>query len=367
MANLSREEVLAALRFNDSACPAGLKLYMAGLPHFRSNFSRDSIIAGLLLEDWPMLRDQLLFSAQLQGRGCNQRTAEEPGKIHHEYPEVLFDDYSTLYNACDTTSLYLLGIARYYEATQDQALVKQLNASIGAAIRYIEAHLIEDLFYESPKFAEAQTFANKVTYWKDTILLDRPEGIPAWPVVYSLAHICALSALRQLSRTLPEFAHAAVLAQRMRAALSKLWDRKLGQFYVAIDAAGPVSALSSDSLHALYYLEREDLEDSWLSSIGKGADSLATEIGFRTLAESESHRTSKAYHFHSVWPFEQALIHAGAVKFGLDSVLRVAERIRATLEDSLAEVYAQKEGRWTSLYCDPQLWSLAAREYFRRV
>ena len=39
-------------------------------------------------------------------------TGEEPGKIHHELPGVKQDGLWTTYDACDTTALFLLALAR---------------------------------------------------------------------------------------------------------------------------------------------------------------------------------------------------------------------------------------------------------------
>ena len=42
---------------------SGLNLYSAGIPNFKHNFTRDSIISAILMKDENMMKNQLLFCA----------------------------------------------------------------------------------------------------------------------------------------------------------------------------------------------------------------------------------------------------------------------------------------------------------------
>ena len=81
----------------------GIELFNAGFPNFPRNFTRDSIISGLIMRDAKMLRNQLLYSSKMQGKKNNSKTGEEKGKIFHESPGYIINQLSTEFNACDTT------------------------------------------------------------------------------------------------------------------------------------------------------------------------------------------------------------------------------------------------------------------------
>lgn len=73
-----------------------------------------------------IIREQLRFSSALQGRKKDHYTGEEPGKIHYEYPPVELRGYSVMFNACDTTALYLIAMETYLALTDDRAFIKKI-------------------------------------------------------------------------------------------------------------------------------------------------------------------------------------------------------------------------------------------------
>ena len=155
----------------------GLTVYDAGLPRFPRNFTRDGIIAALLLRDVVMMRDQLRFCALHQGRQNDAHSGEEPGKIFHEFPGYSLRGKSTQFNGCDTTGLWLYGLAQVVAWSGDSSLVTELHSEIEAALHYVQQHLdVHGLLNEDPAFSGAEHFALKVTYWKDSVLVDRPNG-----------------------------------------------------------------------------------------------------------------------------------------------------------------------------------------------
>ena len=86
-----------------------LNLYNAGLPEFTRNFTRDSIISALIMQNAEMLRGQLIFCEKKQGQNKNPLNGEEQGKIFHDYPPYAKGNMTSEYNACDTTALFLIG------------------------------------------------------------------------------------------------------------------------------------------------------------------------------------------------------------------------------------------------------------------
>ena len=339
----------------------GIGLYQAGLPDFPRNFTRDSIISAIIMRDSLMLKNQLLFSAKKQGTKKDSFTGEEPGKIFHEYPGVILNRLNTEYNACDTTALFLIAHSAYQKLNNDKSLAENQKENIIHAVDYILSHLNKNyLFYEDPKFCGANKFALKVTYWKDSEILGRKNGQPEYPVVYTLAHIQNLAAIRVSSKLL----HSKKLfkiSQKMKMAIQRLYDKDLKLFYIAIDKKGPIKGINSDLLHALFYLENGDIENNQIEGIERSSIELETSIGFRTL--SPRFKMKDTYHSQTVWPFEQAIIHIGAKKFGLEKIQKISSSIIKFL-DTEPEYFTTKNNKPKKAGCDPQLWTIAAKKYF---
>ena len=211
----------------------GLSLYNAGLPNFPKNFARDALISAILMQDMPMLRDQLISCAGRQGWKSDPISGEEIGKIFHEYPPETRRGCTTEFNACDTTALFLIGCEWYLELTGDDRFIVNLTSEIELATEYIRAHIDQDLFYETPSLCGNDRFGLRVTYWKDSFLLDRIDGEPSYPIIYSLAHIQNFSGLRSAGRLLKS---ARILdeAARMHAGLAGIFDEQSGEFIIGM-------------------------------------------------------------------------------------------------------------------------------------
>ena len=357
----------------------GYDLYKAGLPNFERNFTRDSIISAILMKNPEMLRQQLCFCAEKQGETIDPHTGEEPGKIFHEYPgtsvgrlykEIKSENYpslkiyySTKFNACDSTALFLIGHDFYRQITKDNSLSQIYKKNIVRATEYIIHHLDKGLFYENPKFAGAKRFALNVTYWKDSSIISREEGQPAYPVVYTLAHIQNMKAIRSSSILLKskELENRAI---EMKLALRNLWDDELETFYLAKDEKGFIQGITSDSLHSLFYLNEGDLYPHMIKGILNSSKKLETKLGYRTMDPELSNKMNNGYHSITVWPFEQAIINIGAKNFGLDSVVEVSSRIKKYLTTDNEIFVLKEDGGFQRAGCNPQLWTIATRKYF---
>lgn len=354
-------------------------LYSAGLPRYKSVFTRDSIISLMLLGNTTGMREQLLFSARRQGVKRDRATGEEPGKIPHEVPGAQLHGLSTLYSASDTTSLFLIGLGWYLDNAPPGGsdLGTTLFPNALRAIAYIENHLDErGLFEEDPRHAGAERYALDVTYWKDSKL---PDGsVPEYPIVYSLAHAQAIFAMRCAARFVKskeQDLNVAVIP-RMVAGLTHLFDRDHMSFAVARTRRGLVSTLASDALHMLRYLEPSDLQPGWADAIEAGSKALETPAGYMTALPTGGTDT---YHSGNVWPFEQAEIHAGAAKHKLLRAGGVAERVMKWIKKSrgypeyLSVTSNSADGSPSAAEkINPggnelQLWTLASVAYFARA
>lgn len=374
------KDIFQRLRFTHD----GLTLYQAGLPHFPRNFTRDGILAALITQNAVMLKEQLIFCARQQGKQPNAKTGEEPGKIFHEFPGFPIDGYFTDYNGCDTTALYLIGHEAYWQLTDDATLQQEHRISIQAAARYILAHLRDGLFIESPAFCGAEKFALRVTYWKDSQIPYRSEGQPAYPVVYSLAHIQNLAGLRCAAKLLASansLKHSAGVAttndltsaelssaiQQMKEGLVRLYEEERGIFFIGQDEEGAIGGTTSDSLHALFYLEPDDLPRAWIEKIASVSAELETLAGYRTMDSATASSMGDKYHAHTLWPFEQAIINLGARKFQLDHVAEVSARVLSFLKSEPEILVLGDNGAIDNGGSDPQLWTVAAKEYFEKL
>lgn len=382
------EEALSKLRIPHE----DYVLYHAGLPGFPRHFFRDVVISAILFNDMKMLKDKLKFAAKLQGKKEDPITGEQPGIIFHEYDLGLLNGVelsgragkTTFYNGCDTTALFLLGHEIYLKNTGDESLLLQQSENIALAVEYILRHLDENLlFIEDPKFAGATAFALKVTYWKDSELKGRPNGEPVYPVVYPLAHIQNMAGLRSAGRILGS-KELIDISKKMKKAIKLLVNKKKDSLFVAIDKMGPIEGISSDSLHALFYLEPRDIGGVTLRKMLEASVVLETSFGYRTLSPTESHEVADNYHATTVWTHEQAIIHKGATKHRawaeennfprlaalLSRIREVSSRVDMYLRANPVrnpELFTIHGDVITPGGCDPQLWAIAARSYFSRV
>lgn len=344
-----------------------ITLYSAGLPDYPSNFTRDSILAAILMEDKLMLRNQLIFCSLLQGSEKNPSTGEEPGKIFHQIPPTYINGLSSEYDACDTTALFLIGHEKYWQLTHDEVFLANQKKYLEKAVEYILSHLINNMFAEDPKYSGSNSLALRVTYWKDSQVTNREGGIPAYPAVFTLAHIQNMKALRCAAMLLKS-AELHKVAFEMKRHMTILFDDNRGIFYSGVDKLGFFPGTSSDNLHLLYYLEPGDLPDTKIEKIIYNTRILESELGFMTLNRHEEWLNTDitnhtGYHSNTVWPFEQAFIHKAARDFDLNGVADIAARIYKYL-DSFPELFIIGNNGFVKGGSEIQLWTIAAAKYF---
>lgn len=388
----SKEQQLQFFQRHQMIVGGEYNLLKAGDPGYLRPFLRDSVIATTLAGDSTHLSETLRFAASIQGTKKDPRTGEEMGAIFHEYDPFLNDGVelsdrrgkTTLYNACDSNALFLLGHEELIRLTGNTSLRDQQKGNIIAATDYILRHLNENnLFVVDPKDSDADNYALRVTYWKDSHLKGRENGEPMYPVVYSLAHIQNMAGLRSASRLLesPEISQKAT---DMKDALMGLFDDTLDTFSIAIDRGGKISGISSDVLHALNYLEPEDIKPDMLERILVSARVLETPMGYRTLSPKDAEDVEDKYHATTVWTHEQAIIHAGAkkhslwaekegfesLKVELERVENFSSRVSLYMEEHVEQhpelFFITKTGDVVPGGCEQQLWAEAARWHFKK-
>ncbi len=338
------------------------RLYQAADPGYTANFSRDSLTYALLAEDPRALRAQIEFSARHQGRRRDPETGEEPGKIHHELPGVQMRGLWTTYNACDTTALFVIGLS-FLASRGDRSIGRRYRANLDRALGYFHEHVDDDVFYEDTKQCGAERFALKVTYWKDSELnVGSQKREPTYPVAYVLPHFqckTAVHAAARLTRSRELRAEADVMTRR---GFEMFWRGE--HFAVAVQADGTVvDPPSSDSLHTLLFLQRNEISADDAEAVVEHCEQLATPFGYLPgLAQASG---GDEYHTRWVWVHEQALLHAAARRHGLQRAEEIAERITRTLAQGFPELIDPANGKPGG---NPtQLWSIGAHVYFERV
>ncbi len=348
----------------------GFTLYKAGLPGYPRFFARDSLTAAILLMDARMLRNTLEFLASIQGKEKNPVTGEEPGAIIHERSfrtrkgiKIRKRMGTTEYNACDTTALFLIGHHFYIKLTGDESLAEKQMENIERAAGYIVSHLDDSgVFVVDPAFCGAKSYALKVTYWKDSCILDRENGEPSYPVKITLAHIQNMAGLR-VAASLLDSRELTRGALRMKQGLDSLYDKDSNSFPIAVDTLGPIFGANSDMLHALFYLKEGDLSIGKLEGICDSSLQLETSAGYRALSPALEAKVKDPYHAATVWPYDQPFINIGGVKFRLHRVANVSARVSKYL-DTGHETLIVNNGNILKGGCSPHLWPLAADNYF---
>jgi glycogen debranching enzyme len=365
-------------------------LWKAGNNNYERPFFRDSVIAATFLKDPQGLKEVLRFAASIQGTKKDPRTGEQPGSIFHEYDPILNDGVelpdrsgkTTLYNACDSNALFILGHEEYIHLTGDVSFKHEQEDNINSAIQYILRHLdANNLFVIDPKHSDAERYALRVTYWKDSHLKGREDGEPLYPVIYSLSHIQNMAGLRSAGR-LSNSKEISKKAEDMKGALVHLFDNQIDTLSIAIDRGGRISGVSSDVLHALNYLEPGDIDPSTLERFLVNSRILETSMGYRTLSPEHGDEVTDSYHAKTVWTHEQAIINSGAKKHLIwadfngfktlkEELLRVEEVSSRVVPFMKQNPNANPElflitstGDIEPGGCDPQLWAIAARKYF---
>lgn len=361
----------SALALEQLAVPLnGIVLYNAGSPNYPYNFTRDSLLSAILMEDTVMLRNQLVYCSLLQGEYPDSLTGEEPGKIFHQMPGAIQRGLSTEYNACDTTAIFIHAHKIYLDLTQDFEFIDRQRKYLLRAVDYILRHLVNYLFVEDPKFSNASRFGLKLTYWKDSQVTNREEGYPSYPAVFTLAHVQNMRALFSASILLNS-SDLYDTATQMKRHLTILFDERRGIFYSGVDQKGFFPGTSSDNLHMLYYLDKNDLSQEKILKMINNTRKLETDYGFMTLDTKDEWLLNDitrhtGYHTNTIWPFEQAFIHMGARKFGLPSVMKISERIYPHIDNSYPELFISIDKSFEKKGSDIQLWTIAAKIYFEK-
>jgi glycogen debranching enzyme len=372
---------LAALRFRSGVVPGALPA--AGLPWFMAIFGRDSLITSFqALPFAPELAYTTLHAlALLQARKDDAFRDAEPGKILHELrlgELAAFEQspHAPYYGSADATPLFLILLEEYERWTGDRQLVRSLENSARAAVRWIDEHGDKDgdgyIEYErrNPDGLENQC-------WKDSgdAILFADGSMSSTPRATCELQGYAYDAKLRMARLArdvwadPEWAdelekQAAQLRKRFN---EDFWIEDRGFFALGLDGQKrKIDSLTSNIGHLLWSgIADEDKAEACARRLM--SDALFSGWGVRTMASSEAGYNPIGYHVGTVWPHDNSIIAWGLRRYGFrDEAARISQAMLEAAQifgNHLPEAFAGYEREETKFpveyptACMPQAWA----------
>jgi len=305
----------------------------AGVPWFVTIFGRDSLTVALqaMVLNPHLARGTLGHLAKYQAEERDDWRDAQPGKILHEmrFGELAhFNEtpHGPYYGTADASILYLIALSEVYRWTGDQGLVEEHWAAALRCLEWIDRY--GDL--DGDGFQEYKTFSSQGYHnmaWKDSgVAVVYPDGSQVrQPIticeiqgyVYDaklrMAEICEVKG--DAARAKQLLSQAQTLRKNFNEAF---WMEDEGSYAFALDPEKKqVRTIASNPGHLLW---------SGIVDDGNKAERVIQRLlqpdmysgwGIRTLSKKNPAFDPNAYQLGSVWPHDNAIIAAGAKRYGL--------------------------------------------------
>jgi glycogen debranching enzyme len=310
----------------------------AGTPWFDAPFGRDSCMMAMQMLAYrpEIARHVLRLLAKWQGRRIDQAHDEEPGKILHE---LRFDElsrsgelpYGPYYGSIDSTPLFLMLAASYFEWTADTRLIRTLLPSIRNALDWMDDY--GDSLgngYLSYQKRSAKGLINQG--WKDSwdAVIHADGSLAKAPIALAEVQGYAYAARARLA-TAVERAGDTALAERLRSDARRLYKRFNEDYWLtdehyyamAIDGDGAkVASTTSNPAHCLW-AGLADPANAQAVVARLMSDDMFSGWGLRTLTDTSARFNPIGYHLGSVWPHDNSIAAMGFKMYGFEDELNV--------------------------------------------
>ncbi|HKU54229.1 MAG TPA: hypothetical protein VJP60_02610, partial [Rhizomicrobium sp.] len=287
--------------------------------------------------------------------------------------EVPFGHY---YGSVDSTPLFVLLAARYFERSGDAQTIRALWPNIAAALGWIDTYGDRDGdgFVEYHRVSE-----NGLTNqgWKDSgdSIMHADGTLACGPIalcevqgyVYAAKRGAAAmaAALGEEARAAELAAAAEKLCDRFEA---KFWLEDLGTYALALDGDKQPCRVKSSNAGQVLICGIAAPERARAVAAGLLVPEMFSGWGVRTLCASAPRFNPMSYHNGSIWPHDNALIALGLARYGFK---RGAAAIFEGLFDAASHMemmrfpelfcgFPRRRGTAPVLYpvaCAPQAWA----------
>lgn len=375
---------LALLRIHPPDRP-DLHVPAAGVPWYGTLFGRDSLLtAWYALPYVPALAaDTLRALAALQGVQVSPDREEEPGKVLHELRAGELTVCGDLplgryYGTVDATPLFCCLLGAYHHRTGDDALVRELEPHVRAALAWMGGH--GDLDGDGYLEYASHNPAGLVNHcWKDSddSMRHADGSLARGPIAVCEAQGYAYDAYRRTARLARDVWHDEPLADDLDAKADGLRRRFAEDFWMparsfpALALDGDKRQVGSVTSNAGHLLFSGILTDEHADAVAHRllADDMFSGWGLRTMSDREPAYHPLSYHNGTVWPHDTALAVAGLARYGhhgaATTLAEVLVEAAVAFDDRLPEVFAGYPRQQTDVpvryptACSPQAWAAA--------
>jgi glycogen debranching enzyme len=377
-------------------------------------FGRDSMITGLKLlriynkkPDDAFLRiikNTIQTAVRLQGKTMNPNSGEEPGKIIHEYREVhqngfmvrkkpwfIYPDKTLRnYDSVDSTPLFLILSAQFYDLTRDEEFLKQILPSVEKAFDWTEKFGDidkRDVFLEY-LLQRPEKFGGLVNQgWMDSEESLLIEGEPPKEPV-SLVEVQGyyFKALRLWANILQKTDKQRSLefenrSRKLKEQFNQLFLMHSENLYYFAQAnfglKVHIQEIRTNPGHCLWASVKTDgnfesiIDDKYIPDVVTRLmkpDMFDPNVGIRTLSKKSKFFDACSYHNGSIWPFDNGLIAEGFENFGFKgeseqlktAVLTAIKQFQTSIELYCSQDGEVKEWRKGKLHsAQTQAWTAA--------